>query len=434
MIVYVQNRSKKPLMPTTPAKAKHLLDFGRAKVISRTPFVIRLIHGSRGYKQEIVAGMDTGSKVIGIAAITNKKVIYQSEIHLRGEEIKHKMERRKIYRKSRRGRKTRYRKSRFLNRRASISKNRLPPSVRHKVESHFQERKFVESLLPITRWKVEIAQFDIHAITDPKVSKLTWWTYQNGPKKNFYNTKAYVLNRDGYTCQKCREKKKNLKLHVHHIEFKSNGGSDSPHNLISLCEPCHKKLHTNSNAQKKSLKLQKIVPKKTKHATEINIISSQLCKLGWDFGKTFGFETKLKREILGLPKEHCFDAVAICLEDGECITFNNHILIKKLIPYGDYRQTKGSRSEKRIPTGKLFGLRKFDLIKTEKGIGFVKGKRSTGRFSISDVMGNVIYASVNIKKTVCRLNARGNALTQWRRAFFPAINDGVSGAKTTCSL
>ena len=40
-----------------------------------------------------------------------------------------------------------------------------------------------------------------------------------------------------------------------------------------------------------------------------------------------------------------------------------------------------------MPTGKLFGLRKFDLIQTSKGIGFVKGKRSSGYFAISDIHG-----------------------------------------------
>ncbi len=50
---------------------------------------------------------------------------------------------------------------------------------------------------------------------------------------------------------------------------------------------------------------------------------------------------------------------------------------------GDYQQTSGQRSEQRIPTGKLFGLRKFDLVATPNGVGFVKGKRSTGYFAIA---------------------------------------------------
>jgi hypothetical protein len=37
--------------------------------------------------------------------------------------------------------------------------------------------------------------------------------------------------------------------------------------------------------------------------------------------------------------------------------------------------TNDKRTEKRIPTRKLFGCRKFYRIKTSVGIGFVKGKR-----------------------------------------------------------
>ena len=59
-----------------------------------------------------------------------------------------------------------------------------------------------------------------------------------------------------------------------------------------------------------------------------------------------------------------------------------------------------------MPTGKLIGLRKFDLVKTEKGVSFVKGKRSSGYFAISDIFGKAITNSVNVKKTVKRLIAR----------------------------
>jgi hypothetical protein len=49
MLVYVKNRIGKPLMPTTCAHARKLLKSGKAKVISRMPFVIKLNYGSSGY-------------------------------------------------------------------------------------------------------------------------------------------------------------------------------------------------------------------------------------------------------------------------------------------------------------------------------------------------------------------------------------------------
>ena len=56
----------------------------------------------------------------------------------------------------------------------------------------------MEAILPVTRWNVETASFDIHKITNPEVSDIK---SQEGPQKGFYNVKAFVLDRDGYTCQ-----------------------------------------------------------------------------------------------------------------------------------------------------------------------------------------------------------------------------------------
>jgi|GEM_PF-5731401 len=121
---------------------------------------------------------------------------------------------------------------------------------------------------------------------------------------------------------------------------------------------------------------------------------------------TFGYETKFKREqILKLPKTHANDAVAICLEAGELVQPLETILIKKHISKGDYKQTAGAHSEKVVPTGKLFGLRKFDKVLTTRGIGFVKGKRSSGYFSIADLDGTIIHASekvANCKRITAR--------------------------------
>ncbi|MBN2479660.1 MAG: hypothetical protein JXA94_05480 [Parachlamydiales bacterium] len=69
-----------------------------------------------------------------------------------------------------------------------------------------------------------------------------------------------------------------------------------------------------------------------------------------------------------------------------------------------------------MPAKKLFGFRKFDYIQTPKGTGFVKGKRSTGFFAISDLDCNIISPSVNVKKNCIRLNARTTTLTERREA------------------
>lgn len=416
MYVYVINKNGNPLMPCKPAKAKHLLKAGKAKVIKRTPFTIKLLWDCEENTQEVVAGMDTGSKTIGCAAIANGKVVYQSEVQIR-QDVSKKMEQRRMYRRNRRSRKTRYRKARWQNRASMRKKGRLAPSIKSKVDSHLREKKFVESVLPVTLWKVETASFDIHKISNPDVKR---WDYQKGNQKDFYNVKAYVLHRDGYQCHKCKTKKG--KMHVHHVVFRSNGGTDSPENLIVLCSDCHDKLHKGEFEIKG-------IRSKTKHATEVGIVKSQLEKQFGDFEETFGYQTKFNREqILKLPKTHYNDAVAICCEEGEIIDISSTVYFKKHVSKGDYQQTNGSRSEKRIPTGKLFGLRKFDYIQHPLGFGFVKGKRSTGFFAISDLEGKAINPSVNVKKNCTRLTARTTTLIERRGTFLHGASPVVSCA------
>jgi len=401
MFVYVLTKENRPLMPCKPSIARLLLKEGKAKVKHRTPFTIKLIGDSTEYVQPVVAGMDTGSRTVGAAAIANGSVVYQSEVKLRTD-VSKKMQQRAMYRRTRRRRKCRYRPARWLNRASMRAEGRLAPSIKSKMDSHMREKKFVESLLPIIAWKVETASFDIHKIINPEVSGTD---YQKGDQKGYYNLKAFILDRDNYKCQSKQKVKHCKKLYVHHIIFRSNQGTNAPGNLITLCETCHNDLHD-------GLFVLKTAKTKTKHATEIGIVKSQLKKI-WCFEETFGYETKFKREqVLKIPKTHSNDAVAICVEDGELVNLLDVIYYKRHLASGDYQQTKGAHSEKAIPTGKLFGLRKFDWIKTPKGTGFVKGKRSSGYFYIEDIHGNKINASANVKNGTARLSARSTTITQ----------------------
>lgn len=384
-MVYVINRHGAPLMPCGECKARLLLKAGKARVVHSTPFTIGLLFGARGYRQEVVAALDTGSTVVGSAAVAHGQVVYQAEVTLRSD-ISEKMDARRTYRRTRRGRNTRYRAARFDNRCASRRKGRLAPSLQSKVDSHLRELRLVESILPVRRWNFELAAFDIHRITNPDVAGAG---YQLGALKDFYNVKQFVLARDGYACRSGQKGTHSKTLHVHHVVFRSQGGGDAPANLTTLCKTCHEALHAGPLVLAKKGKRSK-----TKHATHMGVIKSALSRSGVPHRETFGYETKFKREqCLKWPKTHANDAVAACLEDGEVVLPMARILIKNHMASGDYQQTAGKHSQKRIPTGKLFGLRKGDKVATSRGVGFVKGKRSTGYFSIADLDGTVIHAS-----------------------------------------
>jgi hypothetical protein len=288
----------------------------------------------------------------------------------------------------------------------------------------------IKMLVQTSEYKQPLSLFNIHKITNPDVNN-----YQLGRQMGFYNTKAFVLSRDSYCCQICnsnwKSKNKSDNLHVHHILFRSNAGNNSPDNLITLCKICHDDLHSRKGAQEFSLTLTEKRKANTTDATHISTIANQLRKsVNFKFVETFGYITKFNREHLKLGKEHYNDAIAIaCQSEIIDLDFSQLKLHKKRnIQKGDYQQTWGKRSEKRYPAGKLFGLRKFDLVKTEKGIGFVKGKRPTGFFALSTIDGEKVADSVNIKKNSRRITARGSFIMEAQ--FLPVSKDRVSLRRT----
>ena len=124
-----------------------------------------------------------------------------------------------------------------------------------------------------------------------------------------------------YTCQCCG--KKNKRLEVHHIIYRSNNGSDDLENLITLCEDCHTGIHDGT----KTLKLKGKKKSNLRYATQMSVLRSMLLKHYSDAIETFGFVTKANREALGLMKDHYIDAVLIA-SSGQAVELNNDIFHK----------------------------------------------------------------------------------------------------------
>lgn len=157
--VYVLNMHGEPLMPFSPRKARLLLKEGKARVVKRTPFVIKLLYGSAGYKQPVVLGVDAGSRYVGLSACTESRELYKEELTPRNDVVE-LLSARRQYRCSRRNRKTRYRASRFDNRVHSKHKGWLAPSVEVKIQEHITAIKRVCGILPIVLVRVETAEWD----------------------------------------------------------------------------------------------------------------------------------------------------------------------------------------------------------------------------------------------------------------------------------
>ena len=373
MFVYVISKDGQPLMPTTRfGKVRRLLKDKKAKVVRSCPFTIKLFYEPESLVvQEVVLGQDTGSKHVGTACMANNKVLYQSEVTLRNN-IKKKMDGRRSSRRRRRQKKTRYRKPRFLNRANSTKKDRLPPSVKSKVQSHIDEIEFCKKILPVSKIVLEVSQFDTHLMKNPELinEKIKHWGYQEGFDYGYSSRREAVLHRDNYTCQCCG--KKHVRLEVHHIVFRSMGGTDDERNLITLCEKCHKAIHDGLLILTKK-------PKKSnlEHATQMSIIRSRLLKTYPDAIETFGFVTKENRNNLNLPKGHYIDACVIA-SGGKKFKQLNWLFKKRRVPKQNRKLCNGIRGEKKLPTGKIFGFRRFDKVRYLKEICFIKGRTSSG--------------------------------------------------------
>ena len=148
-------------MPCSPCKARRLLKAGKAKVIKKEPFTIKLLYGSSGYRQDITLGVDAGSKHVGASASTEKKELYTSQLELRGDTIVKLLATRREARHTRRNHKTRYRKARFLNRVHSKHKGWLAPSIENKIHAHIKLIDSIYKILPVTKLIIETASFDI---------------------------------------------------------------------------------------------------------------------------------------------------------------------------------------------------------------------------------------------------------------------------------
>lgn len=57
------------------------------------------------------------------------------------------------------------------------------------------------------------------------------------------NFREFVFERDNFTCKLCKKKFNWWELHCHHEIPLYKGGKDIIDNCISLCVPCHKKIH-----------------------------------------------------------------------------------------------------------------------------------------------------------------------------------------------
>lgn len=146
-------------MPCTPAKARHLFKSGKARPKRNKLglFYVQLCYEQESNNQQLVAGLDPGSKFEGFSVVGTQDTV----LNLMAEapdHVKAAVETRRTMRRARRSRKWR-RPKRFDNR--LNRKKRIAPSTRSRWEAKARIIMQLHKILPLTDVVVE----DVQAVT-----------------------------------------------------------------------------------------------------------------------------------------------------------------------------------------------------------------------------------------------------------------------------
>ena len=397
MYIYVQAQDGTPLMPTRRAgEVRRMLRDGRAVIISHTPFTIRLTYDTTRYTQPVSLGVDAGSKHIGLSATTEHKELYAAEIDLRSDIVGNLSARREARRTRRCKRSIRYRAPRFLNRRASKKDGWLAPSVQQKVHSHVKAVQDACRILPVTSVTVEVAQFDTQLLKNPGIAGEQ---YQQGPQLGFWNVREYVLFRDNHQCQHCHGKSKDRILNVHHLESSKTGG-DSPDNLITLCESCHKAYHTGKIELKDKRSSQSLRDAAVMSIMRWKVYNELKQTLDVPVHLTYGYLTKHTRIRRGLEKSHVVDARCIS-GNAQAIPTDRIFILKQLRRHNrkvmKSNLLKGGQWKHNQAPREINGFRLFDIVLYNNLPAYVHGRRISGYFVVKDFEGHTLSNSISYK-------------------------------------
>lgn len=311
-MVFVLDKSKKPLDMVANAKARILLRNNLAIIHKVYPFTIRLIDNScESRNKAYTVKFDPGSKHTGIAITDNtNKVVMLAELEHRGHLIKRNLDKRRAVRRSRRQRNTRYRPARFLNR--TRPEGWLAPSIKSRADNLINFILKYKKLINITKVMIEHVSFDTAQMSsDTDLSKTD---YQQGPLYNT-NLRDFIFSKTNNKCSYCGAPAQE----IDHIVPRAKGGTNSTYNLTPACRSCNEKKSNlslkefgklmnkdYSHLEPKALPKDAAIIQAARNYTITNIR-----KIIPDTTSHDAWLTKYNRENLNLPKEHYYDALSV---------------------------------------------------------------------------------------------------------------------------
>lgn len=315
------------------------------------------------------------------------------------------MDSRRALRRSRRNRKTRYRKARFLNRKRK--EGWIPPSLQSRVDNIKNWVIKLQKLCPLTNISYENVKFDIQLMQNPEISGIE---YQQGELQG-YEVREYLLEKFNRKCVYCGIE--NVPLEIEHINPKARGGSNRVSNLTISCKECNIAKGTQTAEEFGHPEINNLVKKSLKDAALVTAtrwkIFDVLKNIGLEIECGTGARTKMNRIKLGLPKDHHFDAVCVGQSTpNELILKTNNVLYIKSKGRGSHCRTNLDKYG--FPRGYLarrksfFGFQTGDVIKATIPKGKYKGVhigavacRKTGYFDIKNKEGVRIAQGISHK-------------------------------------
>lgn len=399
--IFVLDTNRKPLLPCRPITARKLLKAGKARVFKQYPFTIVLNKEVLEIPKTIEVKIDPGSKTTGIALLQENKIVFGAELAHRGLKIKDALLSRRQLRRSRRNRKTRYRKARFNNR--TRQKGWLAPSLQHRVETILTWVKRLRKLAPVASIAQELVRFDLQLLQNPEIKSVE---YQQGELQG-YEIREYLLNKFNRQCAYCGVK--DVALEIEHIQPRSRGGSDRVSNLTLACHPCNQ---AKGNQELKDFLsgkpdvLRRVLAQAKSPLKDASAVNStrwalfkRLKETGLPLTTGSGGQTKFNRTGLGLPKTHWLDAACVGNARELKVLVSKPLLIKAT-GHGSRQMCRTDQfgfPSRYVPRCKLVkGFQTGDMIKAVvtkgKKVGIYVGRvavRSTGSFNISTANGLV---------------------------------------------
>jgi 5-methylcytosine-specific restriction endonuclease McrA len=407
-------------MPTHPARARSLLTKGRAVVANRVPFIIRLKDRNAAdgmtVVRGVIVGIDPGSRQTGMAVflestsirqtsqVTIRRGMFAVEVHFRGHLIHRKLRARAAWRRGRRSRNLRHREPRFKNR--TKPQGWLPPSLRHRVDATTSMLAKLRAWFPVIAVHIEYGRFDPQALEHPMIKGIE---YRHGDLFG-YEARDYLIEKWGLRCAYCDAE--GVRLTIDHIHPKARGGSNRASNLALACLPCNRAkgpllIEAFVTDSERLARIRTYTRRSLSDAAAVNstmkALVTALTSTGLPITSSSPGRTRINREISGLPKSHCIDALSVGQVD-RIVNYPATIYVAAATGRGQYQRTKPNKfgfprkpyrpfAKKKRPLGFATGDYCRATIPSGKRAGTYVGRiaiRTSGSFNITTTNGITI--------------------------------------------